>query len=277
MISGFNTDIEYNGVTYHVQTEDKGLETPLLLSLVYTGGEILAAKRSPYDDLIKSGFDEKILTERLQRQHRLICAAIKQGRVDDLKRMTMREPVSATNNVAVPPQAPETEEPPIIIEIEPLDLELLDIPIALVEDEENGFELLPEPPIDVSQHSVRVLRTEPDSPIADFARAESVPSDALNLTLLDEREFRGGDRVALRIQVTKGGGANEKDVAGAEIMVKVLGAAFRPVIFHAKSAVNGIAIVHLQLPHFKSGRAALLIKAAHGGYEAELRRIVTQG
>ena len=88
MITGFNTDIPYDGVTYHVQTEDKGLDTPLILSLVYVGGAIIASKRTPYADLISKGFDEQTLTERLQRQHKLICAAIKSGRVEDLKRMS---------------------------------------------------------------------------------------------------------------------------------------------------------------------------------------------
>ena len=88
MITGFNTDIPYDGVTYHVQTEDKGLDTPLILSLVYVGGHIIASKRTPYADLISKGFDEHVLTERLQRQHKLICAAIKSGRVEDLKRMS---------------------------------------------------------------------------------------------------------------------------------------------------------------------------------------------
>jgi len=87
VITGFNTDIEFEGVTYHVQTEDKGLDSPLILSLVYVGGAILASKRTPYDDLVSSGYDEKVLTERLQRQHKLICAAIRSGRVADLKRM----------------------------------------------------------------------------------------------------------------------------------------------------------------------------------------------
>ena len=87
VITGFNTDIPFEGVTYHVQTEDKGLGTPLILSLVYVGGAIIASKRTLYEDLLSKGFDEKVLTERLQRQHKLICAAIKAGRVEDLKRM----------------------------------------------------------------------------------------------------------------------------------------------------------------------------------------------
>ncbi|HEX8284363.1 MAG TPA: hypothetical protein VF588_13450 [Pyrinomonadaceae bacterium] len=99
MITGFNTDVPYDGVTYHVQTEDKGLETPLILSLVYVGGAIIAAKRTPYEDLLSKGFDEQALTERLQRQHKLICAAIKSGRVEELKRM------SGANGGAAGPEA----------------------------------------------------------------------------------------------------------------------------------------------------------------------------
>jgi hypothetical protein len=106
VITGFNTDIPFEGVTYHVQTEDKGLETPLILSLVYVGGAIIAAKRTPYEDLVGSGFDEKALTERLQRQHKLICAAIKAGRVEELKRMSgeaAAEPAQAANGAAAKP------------------------------------------------------------------------------------------------------------------------------------------------------------------------------
>ena len=101
MITGFNTDIDFDGVTYHVQTEDKGLDTPLILSLVYQHGTILASKRSPYEDLIADGFDESVLTERLQRQHKLICAAIKAGRIEDLKRMTMKNSSNSEEGLVV--------------------------------------------------------------------------------------------------------------------------------------------------------------------------------
>ena len=107
MITGFNTDVEQDGVVYHVQTEDKGLETPLILSLVYVGGAILASKRTPYDDLVAQGFDEKALAERLNRQHKLICAAIRAGRIEDLKRMgTPRDATASTLTPTASPAAP---------------------------------------------------------------------------------------------------------------------------------------------------------------------------
>ena len=125
MITGFNTDIEHEGVIYHVQTEDKGLDTPIILSLVYAGGTILASKRSPYEDLIAEGYSDELLAERLKRQHRLICAAIHSGRIDDLKRMRGRqmEAVVEQETAANAPQetsAPPTVEEPFEIEVWPI-------------------------------------------------------------------------------------------------------------------------------------------------------------
>jgi hypothetical protein len=130
VISGFNSDIEFQGTIYHVQTEDKGLDTPIILSLVYSRGEILASKRSPYDDLIAAGFKESDLNERLQRQHKLIIAAIRAGRIDDLKRMTMKEaqkqrsskekagklniPLVSDAEEAVKLEVPQEEKAPVI-------------------------------------------------------------------------------------------------------------------------------------------------------------------
>jgi hypothetical protein len=101
VITGYNTDVDYGGVTYHVQTEDKGMQTPMILTLLYVGGAILASKRTPYDDLVTSGFDEDILRKRLERQHQLICAAVHAGRIEELKRMGEREP-SVPQKGAVP-------------------------------------------------------------------------------------------------------------------------------------------------------------------------------
>ncbi|HXH68706.1 MAG TPA: hypothetical protein VNI60_00015 [Pyrinomonadaceae bacterium] len=66
-----------------------------------------------------------------------------------------------------------------------------------------------------------------------------------------------------------------KGLSGARVTIKILGSSFTPLIFHAKADDNGIVMVNLQLPHFKSGRAAILIKATSEGEEADLRRAIT--
>ena len=121
MITGFNTDIEHDGVVYHVQTEDKGPDSPMILSLVYVGGTILASKRSPYEDLIATGFSDEVLSERLKRQHRLICAAINSGRIDDLKKMSGRPKEAPQKTVAE--AAPEVESSSVSAVEEPFEIE----------------------------------------------------------------------------------------------------------------------------------------------------------
>ena len=126
MITGFNTDVEHNGVIYYVQTEDKGLQTPFILSLVYTGGAILASKRAPYNDLIASGFSNEALAERLERQHKLICAAVHAGRIEELKRLGERD-------TAKLPPAPKPVEPEPV-EAAPPEEAMPTAPLPPVED-----------------------------------------------------------------------------------------------------------------------------------------------
>lgn len=319
MITGFNTDVEHDGVVYHVQTEDKGLETPLILSLVYTGGAILASKRSRYDDLIASGFDEKQLAERLQRQHKLICAAIRAGRIDDLKKMSGRESAArasrkkeeATEDLSE--ALPETDEP---LELEsqpetlPPQIELTSPyepipppPITQVETPPSPV-TPPQPPPRRRPNSTRRLvppLEKPAPPTAEKSlppprrlapRGPRTPAQRrtgefvqphiaaqpteLRLGLIDEKNYRGGDRVNLRVHVAQGLEQREA-VNNAEVIVKILGSTFRPLILQSKTGPDGIATFIIQLPHFRSGRAAILVRATAEGHEAELRRIIQQG
>jgi hypothetical protein len=256
VIIGYNTDVEHDGVVYHVQTEDKGLETPLILSLVYSGGAILASKRSRYEDLITAGFSDEALSERLKRQHLLICAAIHAGRVGDLKRM------GTGPELAV--EIPVDEELPVPVQVE----EEAD---AFV-DEAKHVAAAPSPPTeDVSPADAYTIHDpRRQSPLGELAKEE----EGLKVSLLDEQEFRSGDALSLRIMVSELSGNSEKPMSGALVSVKVLGTAFRPLIYSVKTQRDGVATVSAQIPKFTSGRAAVLIKALAGGSEAELRRII---
>ncbi|MCY7347017.1 MAG: hypothetical protein LH614_12450 [Pyrinomonadaceae bacterium] len=290
MITGFNTDILHEGITYHVQTEDKGLATPLILSLVYDRGTILASKRSPYNDLLVGDFDEKVLIERLQKQHKLICAAVRGGRIEDLKRMTMKESALRQKGLVTqkefkPAQAetvivsePKMEEIPIpamlksksetVRPAEKFDLEAIwDIPLEIVEEPAAEFGEAFEEELILPAEAVEI--------ITDFVNSEPVADGKLKIELLNETTFRGGERKTITIMVRHGN--VETGLVGAQVLVKIVGSSFRPLIFHAKTDSNGVATVHLQLPHFKSGRAALIIKTIIGSEETELRRVIQQG
>jgi hypothetical protein len=82
VITGHNTDVDYAGRTYHVQTEDKGLSNPIIESLVYSRGEILEIKRTSYAEGIKDGYDEKIVLRFMEQQHSRMLRAVRHGHYD---------------------------------------------------------------------------------------------------------------------------------------------------------------------------------------------------
>jgi hypothetical protein len=94
MITGFNTDVKYRGVVYHVQTEDKGTANPLIETLIYKGGEILGSRRLPYSDLVKGPEDEATITKLMEDQHKGMIVEIKRGKFDSSGNQTMVEDLS---------------------------------------------------------------------------------------------------------------------------------------------------------------------------------------
>ena len=249
MLTGFNTDIEFGGVVYHIQTEDKGLQTPFILSLVYTGGAILASKRSPYDDLIAGGFDEGVLAQRLSRQHKLICAAVHAGRIDDLKRLGERDLAEKTTRRQ---QAAETK-------------------VA------EAAEVSP-PPDQTGAATTPVVGGAIENAVTadDFLGISAAPKDQepLRVILLEEHELVGGESVTLRVLVSRAAGDRREPARKARIVVKTLGTNFRPTSILATTNSQGIASIPILLPSFGSGRAAVLVQAHTDGETAELRRII---
>jgi hypothetical protein len=241
LITGYNTDVEYGGIVYHIQTEDKGVEHPIILSLVYVEGAILASKRSPYDDLISGGFDKEILTQRLQRQHKLICAAVRAGRIEELKRLGDR------GSQAQSPSAPNsgTETPSS----------------RARERNKAGVEKVP------------VTKTDPAEDASEEVTS-GLAEEALQITLLEDRELRSGESVTLQVLLTRPAKNGRKPVPRAVVALKVLGTTFSPISTNATTDRSGVALFSVSLPRFQTGRAAILIRVEVDGKTAELRRII---
>ncbi len=289
MITGFNTDIEHGGVVYHVQTEDKGLDSPIILSLVYAGGTILASKRSPYADLIAEGFSDEVLAERLKRQHRLICAAIHSGRINDLKKMSGRAKDAASKQEEAVETIVTEDEQPVELEIapsttveEPFEIEYW--PVAQ--------EWAPPPPrleepeaevvaVDAEEEEQRYQPEEVAPPAEPFepedateTLVEPVLEDGLAITLLDDDEFYSGQRYTLRVLISNRFGGRERPLANTAVSVKILGTTFRPLIYTLKTESDGVASITTDIPQFTSGRAAVLVRAVAKDQAAEVRKII---
>ena len=70
MLTGYNTNINYKGNPYHVQTEDSGTKNPVILTLLYSKGAILASKKTSYVDIAEDPDYKDKVRELMKEQHK---------------------------------------------------------------------------------------------------------------------------------------------------------------------------------------------------------------
>ena len=106
MLTGYNTDIKHQGTIFHIQTEDGGESNPVIISLVYQGGRILASKKTSYAQIV--GTDDFLaqLRTMLEDQHRAMIKAVKDGGLQ-----ARSEPVDIPSSTGMAAQPTELNPP----------------------------------------------------------------------------------------------------------------------------------------------------------------------
>lgn len=113
MVLGFNHNIQYKGEIFHIQTEDSGVDTPHITTLLYLGGTIISSKKTSYADIIKVDDLEKVVEELMKDQHKAMLRQLKSGEFDERafggKTAKTQEPASENepNLVTQPAMADE--------------------------------------------------------------------------------------------------------------------------------------------------------------------------
>jgi hypothetical protein len=123
MIVGYNHNIRYKGEVFHVQTEDSGINTPHIITLLYRGGNIIASKKTSYADIVKMGNLNQIVEELMKEQHKEMLRRLKSAEFDaklgldgvtDTSAAPAVPPVAAPSPQAeLPPQPPPPAEQPV--------------------------------------------------------------------------------------------------------------------------------------------------------------------
>jgi hypothetical protein len=80
---GFNSDILYSGLTYHVQTEDWGAKNPFFVSRVFSGGAVIKSIKIPYTKVLPRGLfsDSQTIQMALEAQHNSILDLLLSGQL----------------------------------------------------------------------------------------------------------------------------------------------------------------------------------------------------
>ncbi len=184
-ILGYNHNVLYRGLVFHVQTEDSGQLSPHLFTHLFHGGVIISSRKLVYD----AGSAEDSIKGLMQSQHKVVLKDLKKGTFDDkidaylvgteglLPRTT---PVPPPPSEVVPPSpdVPRASAPEITI-LRPgtEELDLLDP----IEPDEIG-DRPSEPMITIEESPPVVARTATPPPIPRTATPSSPPASARTQT-----------------------------------------------------------------------------------------------
>ncbi len=241
MITGFNTDIKHGDRVFHVQTEDKGEDNPFVESLVYVGGEIIASKKTPYGDSIRSGGGTAAVQQMMESQHRKMIAAVQRGRFDTGSSAAPK-PLKDDSFEAILPSSPSSGS--------------IDIPPGAV----------------VVDRAPRGDEKTLDQVILDYLASE-VSQEHLDLTLYSSPDFFLGENVEIRVKAETS--LSRRPIIGAAILVKVISTVDKPtVVYQGKTASDGSCIAHCKLPDYRNGNAALIIQATSDAGNNEIKYLL---
>jgi hypothetical protein len=78
-ILGYNHNVRYRGLVFHVQSEDSGVATPHLFTHLFHHGVIVSTRKLVYD----AGSAEESIKSLMQAQHKAVLKDLRRGHFDD--------------------------------------------------------------------------------------------------------------------------------------------------------------------------------------------------
>lgn len=91
MEKGFNSDVVFKGMNFHVQSEDWGHENPYLVSRVYQNGAVIKSIKTPYSEVlrpfagsfrtVRMNVDPEAIRLALREQHQKILDLLMSGQL----------------------------------------------------------------------------------------------------------------------------------------------------------------------------------------------------
>ena len=112
MLTGYNTDFKFQGKVYHCQTEDGGVNSPHIISLLYHQGAILASRKTSYADILKADCLDEVVRELMMEQHKQMIRELMQGKLD-LNNAPHEASYRSSSAAGSPAQAAPKEAPPV--------------------------------------------------------------------------------------------------------------------------------------------------------------------
>lgn len=114
MLTGYNTDLKFQGTVYHIQTEDGGVNSPYITSLLYKQGAILASRKTSYADILKADCRDEVVRELMIGQHKRMIRNLMSGNIEvhDAAHASTSQPAAIPKADTVEEMAPASMATP---------------------------------------------------------------------------------------------------------------------------------------------------------------------
>jgi hypothetical protein len=286
MITGLNTNVKYSDIVYHVQTEDKGVNNPLIESLIYVKGAIVDSHRTPYRHLLQSEtFRDSILQKILDYQHRQIVSAIKKGRfqkgmdlqpyVDDnfvfefSSSKKLKDPDSVHGGQLIKGEnAQKAAELPPAQKVDDN---------SVTEDSEAPSSLGRMRGLESSEQWLSANHELVSSPLrtkySDHTTSSELPTEqGIEIRVESSRNFVAGSHVELKLYIESR--QSKTRLENVQVVIKVIGTSLSPRLYSGKTDKFGSLRLSFSLPSYSVGSAALIIQASTGLGNQEIKYLI---
>jgi hypothetical protein len=105
---GFNNNVRYRGMRFHIQTEDSGVTRPHVITHLFAdGGHVIKSVRTDYSEFVSHPERPSLIHKLMRDQHRAMALDLRDGRldptIDELTRHSM--PASGVSESEAEPEA----------------------------------------------------------------------------------------------------------------------------------------------------------------------------
>ncbi|MEO8181694.1 MAG: hypothetical protein ABI895_22905 [Deltaproteobacteria bacterium] len=109
---GFNNNVRYRGLRFHIQTEDSGVTKPHIITHLFAdGGRVIKSLRTDYSEYVDHP-DRPALIQRMMRdQHRAMAIDLRDGRFDATIDSLRSQPPEPSRELVDPKKTVRFPEP----------------------------------------------------------------------------------------------------------------------------------------------------------------------
>src|SRR5262245_62797269 len=82
-LTGFNNNVRYRGMRFHIQTEDSGVSRPHITTHLFAdGGYVIKSLRTDYAEFVDHPERVSVVQRMMREQHRAMALELRDGKLD---------------------------------------------------------------------------------------------------------------------------------------------------------------------------------------------------